>query len=298
MKQKKYGAIDIGSNAIRLLLVNVFDDKDQSTFKKVSLTRVPLRLGADVFKEGKISSEKAIDFERTMIAFEQLMKVHKVDQYRACATSAMRDAKNGPKIVQGVKDRTGIDIEIITGDEEAKIIRSTHIEERLTQKQNFLYVDVGGGSTEISLFIDGKMEASRSFNIGTIRLLNDQVTEKKWEKMKDWLKDIIKDYPSIEIIGSGGNINKIYKLLGKQDWQSIKYYELKGIVKELDDLSYEERIMKFRLHPDRADVIVHAGKIFQRIMKWSNSSGVNVPKLGLADGLIKSMHKELSFKDY
>lgn len=298
MKQKKYGAIDIGSNAIRLLLVNVFDDKDQSTFKKVSLTRVPLRLGADVFKEGKISSEKAIDFERTMIAFEQLMKVHKVDQYRACATSAMRDAKNGPKIVQGVKDRTGIDIEIITGDEEAKIIRSTHIEERLTQKQNFLYVDVGGGSTEISLFIDGKMEASRSFNIGTIRLLNGQVTEKKWDKMKDWLKDIIKDYPSIEIIGSGGNINKIYKLLGKQDWQSIKYYELKGIVKELDDLSYEERIMKFRLHPDRADVIVHAGKIFQRIMKWSNSSGVNVPKLGLADGLIKSMHKELSFKDY
>ncbi len=298
MKQKKYGAIDIGSNAIRLLLVNVFDDKDQSTFKKVSLTRVPLRLGADVFKEGKISSEKAIDFERTMIAFEQLMKVHKVDQYRACATSAMRDAKNGPKIVQGVKDRTGIDIEIITGDEEAKIIRSTHIEERLTQKQNFLDVDVGGGSTEISLFIDGKMEASRSFNIGTIRLLNGQVTEKKWDKMKDWLKDIIKDYPSIEIIGSGGNINKIYKLLGKQDWQSIKYYELKGIVKELDDLSYEERIMKFRLHPDRADVIVHAGKIFQRIMKWSNSSGVNVPKLGLADGLIKSMHKELSFKDY
>ena len=298
MKQKKYGAIDIGSNAIRLLLVNVFDDKDQSTFKKVSLTRVPLRLGADVFKEGKISSEKAIDFERTMIAFEQLMKVHKVDQYRACATSAMRDAKNGPKIVQGVKDRTGIDIEIITGDEEAKIIRSTHIEERLTQKQNFLYVDVGGGSTEISLFIDGKMEASRSFNVGTIRLLNGQVTEKKWDKMKDWLKDIIKDYPSIEIIGSGGNINKIYKLLGKQDWQSIKYYELKGIVKELDDLSYEERIMKFRLHPDRADVIVHAGKIFQRIMKWSNSSGVNVPKLGLADGLIKSMHKELSFKDY
>lgn len=298
MKRKKYGAIDIGSNAIRLLLVNVFDEKGESTFKKVSLTRVPLRLGEDVFKDGKISPEKAIDFERTMIAFEQLMKVHKVDEYRACATSAMRDADNGPKIVAGVKERTGIDIEIINGDEEAAIIRSTHIEERLTKKQDFLYVDVGGGSTEISLFVQGDMVASKSFNIGTIRLLNDQVGEKKWDNMHDWLKKITKNHSSIEIIGSGGNINKIYKLLSKQDWQAIKYYELKGIVKELADMTYEERIMKFRLHPDRADVIVHAGKIFQRIMKWTDGSEIHVPKLGLADGLVKSMHKNLSFKDY
>ncbi len=190
MKRKKYGAIDIGSNAIRLLLVNVFTENEVSTFKKVSLTRVPLRLGEDVFMDGKISQEKAIDFERTMIAFEQLMKVHKVDEYRATATSAMRDASNGPTIVEGVRERTGIEIEVISGDEEAKIIRSTHVQERLSAGHDFLYVDVGGGSTEISLFVKGEMQASRSFNIGTIRLLKDQVNEEKWNKMHDWLKDI------------------------------------------------------------------------------------------------------------
>jgi len=298
LKRKKYGAIDIGSNAIRLLLVNVFTENEVSTFKKVSLTRVPLRLGEDVFMDGKISQEKAIDFERTMIAFEQLMKVHKVDKYRATATSAMRDASNGPTIVEGVRERTGIEIEVISGDEEAKIIRSTHVQERLSAGHDFLYVDVGGGSTEISLFVKGEMQASRSFNIGTIRLLKDQVNEEKWNKMHDWLKDITKNHKGLEIIGSGGNINKIYKILNKQDWQAIKYYELKGVLKELSDLTYEERIMKFRLHPDRADVIVHAGRIFQRIMKWTEGAEIHVPKLGLADGLVKSMHGELSFNDY
>ena len=298
MKRKKYGAIDIGSNAIRLLLVNVFTENGKSTFKKVSLTRVPLRLGEDVFTEGKISAEKVIDFERTMIAFEQLMKVHKVNEYRACATSAMRDAQNGPQIVDGVKERTGIEIEVISGDEEAKIIRSTHIEERLTEKQDFLYVDVGGGSTEISLFVNGNIEASLSFNIGTIRLLNNQVSEIKWDEMRTWLENIVTNHPSIEIIGSGGNINKIYKILGLQNWKAMSYNQLKAIVQELTDMTYEERIMTHRLHPDRADVIIHAGKVFQRIMKSSNSSGIHVPKLGLADGLIKSMHKELSFKNY
>lgn len=298
MKRKKYGAIDIGSNAIRLLLVNVFTENEVSTFKKVSLTRVPLRLGEDVFIDGKISPEKAIDFERTMIAFEQLMKVHKVDEYRATATSAMRDASNGPTIVEGVKERTGINIEVISGDEEAKIIRSTHVQDRLTAGQDFLYVDVGGGSTEISLFVNGDMAASRSFNIGTIRLLKDQVSEGKWDKMQDWLKDITKNHKGLEIIGSGGNINKIYKILGKQDWQPIKYYELKGVVKELADMTYEQRVMTYRLHPDRADVIVHAGRIFQRIMKWTDGGEIHVPKLGLADGLVKSMHKGLSFNNY
>jgi len=298
LKRKKYGAIDIGSNAIRLLLVNVFTENGISTFKKVSLTRVPLRLGEDVFMDGKISQEKAIDFERTMIAFEHLMKVHKVDQYRATATSAMRDAENGPAIVEGVKARTGINIEVITGDEEAKIIRSTHVQERLSAGHDFLYVDVGGGSTEISLFVKGEMHASRSFNIGTIRLLKDQVNEEKWDDMHDWLKEITKNQHGLEIIGSGGNINKIYKILNKQDWQAIKYDELKEVVDELAAMTYEQRIMIHRLHPDRADVIVHAGLIFQRIMKWTEGSEIHVPKLGLADGLVKSMHRELSFKTY
>ena len=298
MKRKKYGAIDIGSNAIRLLLVNVFTENNVSTFKKVSLTRVPLRLGEDVFIDGKISTEKAIDFERTMIAFEQLMKVHKVDQYRATATSAMRDASNGPEIVEGIRERTGINIEVISGDEEAKIIRSTHVQDRLTAGQDFLYADVGGGSTEISLFVNGDMAASRSFNIGTIRLLKDQVNEAKWDVMQVWLEDITKNHKGLEIIGSGGNINKIYKILNKQDWQAINYDELKGVLKELADMTYEQRIMVYHLHPDRADVIVHAGLIFQRIMKWTEGVEIHVPKLGLADGLVKSMHGELSFKDY
>ena len=298
MKRKKYGAIDIGSNAIRLLLVNVFTENNVSTFKKVSLTRVPLRLGEDVFIDGKISTEKAIDFERTMIAFEQLMKVHKVIEYRATATSAMRDASNGPEIVEGIRERTGINIEVISGDEEAKIIRSTHVQDRLTAGQDFLYADVGGGSTEISLFVNGDMAASRSFNIGTIRLLKDQVNEAKWDEMQVWLEHITKNHKGLEIIGSGGNINKIYKILNKQDWQAINYDELKGVVKELADMTYEQRIMVYRLHLDRADVIVHAGLIFQRIMKWTEGVEIHVPKLGLADGLVKSMHGELSFKDY
>jgi exopolyphosphatase/guanosine-5'-triphosphate,3'-diphosphate pyrophosphatase len=161
-----------------------------------------------------------------------------------------------------------------------------------------LYVDVGGGSTEISLFVKGEMHASRSFNIGTIRLLKDQVNEGKWDDMHDWLKEITKNHHGLEIIGSGGNINKIYKILNKQDWQAIKYDELKEVVDELTDMTYEQRIMVYRLHPDRADVIVHAGLIFQRIMNWTEGAEIHVPKLGLADGLVKSMHGELSFKDY
>ena len=298
MERKKYGAIDIGSNAVRLLLVNVYHHEDITTFKKVSLVRVPIRLGSDVFERGEISEEKAIDFERTMIAFEQLMKVHKVDQYRACATSAMRDAKNGMSIIQGVKERTDINIEIISGDEEAEIIRSTHIEERLEENHDFLYVDVGGGSTEISFYKNGQLANSRSFNIGTIRLLNGQVTDEMWDDMQHWVKDITDGHRDLDIIGSGGNINKIYKILAKENWQGIEYPELQGLIKELNELDYDQRMMKFRLHPDRADVIVFAGNIFERIMNWSEGGKIFVPKLGLADGLIKSMHKGLSYKDY
>lgn len=298
MKRTKYGAIDIGSNAIRLLLVNVYEGEDITTYKKVSLVRVPLRLGSDVFKKKMISEQKAIDFERTMMAFDQLMKVHKVDQYRACATSAMRDASNGPDLVEAVRDRTGINIEIISGDEEAAIIRSTHIEERLEQNHDFLYVDVGGGSTEISFYCDGELQDSHSFNIGTIRMLNRRIPDKKWEAMKEWVKKTTQKRRDLDLIGSGGNINKIYKLLKKDNWEPIKRYEIKGILEEMRDLTVEERMLKYLLHPDRADVIVPAAIIFERIMKWAGSSEIQVPKLGLADGLIKSMHENLSFANY
>jgi len=298
LKRDKYAAIDIGSNAIRLLLVNVYDNGESSSYKKVSLVRVPLRLGKDVFTTKRISAEKAVDFERTMIAFEHLMKVHKVYKYRACATSAMRDAENGAEIVNGIKERTDINIEIISGEEEAKIIRSTHIEERLEQNHDFLYVDVGGGSTEISLYQEGKLQRSKSFNIGTIRLLENMVTKETWLEMQSWLQEITKNQSGLEIIGSGGNINKIYKLLEKSDWQVIRYAELQGIYTKLSDLTLEERMMKLKLHPDRADVIVPAALLFERIMFWAQSDEIQVPKLGLSDGIIKSLHKNLSFKDY
>ena len=298
MKRNKYAAIDIGSNAIRLLLVNVYDNGETSSYKKVSLVRVPLRLGKDVFTTKRISDEKAIDFERTMVAFEQLMKVHQVYKYRACATSAMRDAENGVELVNEIKEKTGINIEIISGEEEAKIIRSTHIEQRLEKNHDFLYVDVGGGSTEISLYQQGKLQHSRSFDIGTIRLLENMVSDESWQEMQSWLQDITKNQSGLEIIGSGGNINKIYKLLDKTDWQVIRYSELQDIYTKLSELTVEERMMKFKLHPDRADVIVPAALLFERIMNWAQSDEIQVPKLGLSDGIIKSLQKNISFKDY
>ncbi len=298
MKRNKYAAIDIGSNAIRLLLVNIYDNGETSSYKKVSLVRVPLRLGKDVFTTKRISDEKAIDFERTMVAFEQLMKVHQVYKYRACATSAMRDAENGVELVNEIKEKTGINIEIISGEEEAKIIRSTHIEQRLEKNHDFLYVDVGGGSTEISLYQQGKLQHSKSFDIGTIRLLENMVSGESWQEMQSWLQDITKNQSGLEIIGSGGNINKIYKLLDKTDWQVIRYRELQDILTKLSELTVEERMMRYKLQPDRADVIVPAALLFERIMNWAQSDEIQVPKLGLSDGIIKSLQKNISFKDY
>ncbi|MCB0480690.1 MAG: exopolyphosphatase [Flavobacteriales bacterium] len=296
MNRKKYGAIDIGSNAVRLLLANVYEMNNETAYKKVSLVRVPIRLGEDVFKDKAISKGKAKDFESTMIAFEHLMKVHKVDQYRACATSAMRDSENGSALVAKVKKRTGIEIEIISGDEEAEMIRSTHIQDRLDKNNDFLYVDVGGGSTEISFYEDGDLAASRSFNIGTIRLLQNMVTEEAWHEMKDWLETTIKGFKGLDIIGSGGNITKIYKVLGKRDWEPIKYAELSLVLNQMSEMTYEERMFKYKLHPDRADVIIFAGSIFSEVLKWAKSDNIYVPKMGLADGIIKSMHPNLSFR--
>ncbi|UTW64616.1 exopolyphosphatase [bacterium SCSIO 12741] len=275
--------------------MNVFEDKGQTSYKKVSLVRVPLRLGEDVFVDQQISAKKAEDLERTMIAYNHLMHVHKVDSYRACATSAMREAKNGQELADGIFERTGIKIDIIPGYEEAQIIYSTHIEERIKDHQNFLYVDVGGGSTEISLFEGTVPKESRSFDIGTIRVLKNKVKEERWDDMKKWVKDVTQGHKDLVVIGSGGNINKIYKLHQKSNWESLYYNEIKSLIDELSDMNVDQRIMNFHLHPDRADVIVPAGKIFLKVMKWAAINEVQVPKMGLADGLIKGMHQGLTF---
>ena len=292
MKRKKYGAIDIGSNAIRLLLVNVFTENEVSTFKKVSLTRVPLRLGEDVFMDGKISQEKAIDFERTMIAFEQLMKVHKVDEYRATATSAMRDASNGPTIVEGVRERTGIEIEVISGDEEAKIIRSTHVQERLSAGHDFLYVDVGGGSSEFSVLQNGKRIVSKSFKTGTVRMLNNMVNEKVWLEIEKWIRTHTAGIENIALLGSGGNINKVFKLSNTKEGKPLTYIKINTFYQDLKKLNYDQRILKYNLNLDRADVILPALEIYLKALKWSGATKVFVPKIGLADGMIKMMYKK------
>lgn len=292
---RKYAAIDIGSNAIRLLIINVFEKGEMVSYKKVSLIRLPLRLGDDVFLTGNISTEKAQDFERAMQSFLLLMQVHKVDDYRACATSAMRDAKNGQQIIEVVRQKLGMEISILSGSDEAALIHSTHIERRFHDNKNYLYIDVGGGSTEVSMFQNGRLLSSKSFNIGTLRLLLNQDLTNEWKQMKQWVSKNTHIEGEMVVIGSGGNINKIYKLFDRKDWKPLFYREVKELRDTLAPLSVEQRILKFKLHPDRADVIVPAADIFTRIMKWGNIQEIQVPKMGLADGLIKSMHNRLDF---
>lgn len=292
---RKYAAIDIGSNAIRLLIINVFEQGEIVSYKKVSLIRVPLRLGNDVFLNGEISEAKVVDFERVMQSFLLLIQVHKVDDYRACATSAMRDAHNGMLIIERVRQSLGMEIKILSGSEEAAIIHSTHIEQRFHDDKSYLYIDVGGGSTELSMFKNGELLASQSFNIGTIRLLLKMDLQQEWTALRSWIIEQTSQTNNLVVIGSGGNINKIYKLFERKDWKPLYYKEVKELHDKLSPLSVEERILHFKLHPDRADVIVPAAYIFTRIMKWGNIVEIQVPKMGLADGLIKSMHARLDF---
>jgi exopolyphosphatase/guanosine-5'-triphosphate,3'-diphosphate pyrophosphatase len=230
-----------------------------------------------------------------MHAFLLLMQVHKVDDYRAAATSAMREAKNGTMLIEEVCSKLNMDIKILSGSEEAALIHSTHIERRFHDNKNYLYIDVGGGSTELSLFSAGELIASKSFNLGTLRLLFGNEDPHEWESLKVWLNAYTPATKNLVVIGSGGNINKIYKLFDRKDWKPLFYKELKELHDKLKGLSLEERILNFKLHPDRADVIVPAAFIFMRIMKWGNIQEIQVPKMGLADGLIKSMHSRLDF---
>ncbi len=288
-----YAAIDIGSNAVRLLIKQVEEDTEgKANFRKEMLLRVPLRLGFDVFAMGKISEEKEKNLMRLMKVFRHMMKIYDVEAFRACATSAMRDAQNGKDIIKRIKKKTGIEIEIIDGQEEAKTIYNNHNEYMEDRNGNYMYVDVGGGSTEINLLSQGTLVCSRSYNIGTVRILNQAVTDAEWERLKNDMQELAASYEKTNIIGSGGNINKLYKLADKKDKrkQRITVDTLKKLHEELKALSVEERMEKYQLKPDRADVIVPAGDIFLNIAEWIHATHIYVPVIGLADGIIDELY--------
>jgi len=286
-------AIDIGSNAARLLISDVTPyEKGTVDYTKLTLLRIPLRLGFEVFEKGVISDEKAKQLIDSMKAYKLLMDIYKVEGYRACATSAMRDAKNGQQIIKQVFAETGILIEIIAGQEEANIIYETHIAENLSAGKSYLYIDVGGGSTEVTLFADSKIIFKESFNIGTIRLLNKSVTEEQWNHMKWHIKSHTSRYQPLVAIGSGGNINKIFSISKKKEGKPLSLELLKDYYRELSASTVAERMHLYQFRADRADVIVPALEIFIAIMRWSNASEIYVPRIGLADGLIKMQYAE------
>lgn len=291
MKEEILGAIDIGSNAIRLMICNVDKTKSNNDFKKTAFLRVPIRLGEDVFTKGEISETKKERLSETMLAFGHLMKAYEVSRYRACATSAMRDARNGDEIVQKIKETSGIDIEIIDGQEEADIIyEAGGLNKVMDKNRSYLYVDVGGGSTEIALYSEQSKIVSRSFQLGTVRMLVDAVKKNEKEDFKEWLFDIYKKYSPLSIIASGGNINKVYKLLGKRDREPITYPELEMLYDTLKNMSYEERMIRYKLKSYRADVIIPALSIFTTICKVCKIDDVYAPKVGLVDGIIHHLY--------
>ena len=290
---KKYAAVDIGSNAIRLLVANVIEEENKEPqFKKSSLVRVPIRLGADSFVIGKISDNNIERMIDAMEAFKLLMKVNGVERYKACATSAMREAKNGQEVADKILEKTGVKIDIIGGKEEAAIISSTDLNKLIESDSSYLYVDVGGGSTEFTLFSKGKIIKSKSFRMGTVRLLNnDKATNKKiFKDVEAWIETHTKDFKKIALIGSGGNINKLFKMSGRTEGKPISYIYLNAQYQFLKNMSYSDRISELSLNPDRADVIIPATKIYLSAMKWSGARIIYVPKIGLSDGIIKSLH--------
>jgi exopolyphosphatase/guanosine-5'-triphosphate,3'-diphosphate pyrophosphatase len=288
---KKYAAIDIGSNAMRLLVTNIVEEKGKETqFLKSALVRVPIRLGQDAFTVGEISEENIDRMIDAMKAFKLLMKVHKVEKYMACATSAMREAYNGREVVEINKKKSDIKIEIIDGKKEAAIIASTDLNHLLKSDQTYLYVDVGGGSTEFSLFSNGAMVVSKSFKAGTVRLLNEVVSEIVWQEIEKWIKTNVNGYDNIALIGSGGNINKIFKMSGKQQDKPLSYSYMNSQYTFLNSLTYEQRISELGLNPDRADVIIPAIKLYLNAMKWSGAKNIFVPKIGLSDGIVKALY--------
>jgi exopolyphosphatase/guanosine-5'-triphosphate,3'-diphosphate pyrophosphatase len=286
----KYAAIDIGTNAARLLIGEVIINSNHSYVKKLSYTRVPLRLGFEVFTDGNISSQKTKEFIKTIRAFLLLAELYQVDGVRACATSAMREAINGKEVQQEIAKETGLDIEIIMGEEEAKLIFSTFFLMAVDKMAPFIVIDVGGGSTEISVFENGLKKAGKSFQVGTIRLLKEKVEPTVFESIHNWIKQEVDFDIDHKIFATGGNINKMHKLLGKLKTQPIEFRELKVFNEEMESMSTEELMNKYELKPDRADVLPAAGKIFFHTAKTLGKAELYVPKIGLSDGMIYNMY--------
>lgn len=283
----RFAAIDIGSNAVRLMIADVLEtDQKRVTYKKTTLVRVPLRLGDDAFMDQQISPKKADDLVKTMIAFKNLMEVYKVKEYMACATSALRESKNGPELVKRIQKEADLKLEVVEGGKEASIIYSNHIAENLDRGKAYLYIDVGGGSTELTVFHNNNVLASRSFDIGTIRLLDHQDREETWEDMKEWLKEHTKGLKPIAGIGTGGNINKLFRLSKEKESSPLTYVILRNLYNFLNSFSLKDRILVLGLNQDRADVIIPAAEIYLTVMKWANVKQLFVPRVGLVDGII------------
>jgi len=285
----RYAAIDIGSNAVRLLIADIIENKGSVSFKKNTLIRVPLRLGDDAFLDHNISERKTTELLKTMQAFSNLMDVYKVTDYMAFATSAMREAKNGNEVVNKIKESADLNIEIIEGQKEAGIIYASHIEQNIDKSKNYLYIDVGGGSTELSMFSAGELWASKSFNIGTIRMLDNQDTEETWNEMKDFIRDNTRQFKLISGIGTGGNINKLYKLSEEKDKAPLSFGKLKSLYNYLSSFSLKDRINVLGLNQDRADVIIPACEVYMTVMKCANIKNIYVPTAGLVDGIIQTL---------
>ncbi len=288
---KKFAAIDIGSNAMRLLVSNIIEERGKEPqFNKSSLVRVPIRLGQDAFTVGEISEENIERMIDAMKAYKLLMKVHRVERYMACATSAMREAYNGKEVAEIIRAQAGINIDIIEGKTEASIIAATDLDQLIKAEETYLYVDVGGGSTEFSLFSNKRIVASKSFKVGTVRLLNDMIHDVVWQEIEKWISSVTEHYEKVIMIGTGGNINKLFKMSGKLQQKPLSYIYLNNQYSTLNNMSYEQRISDLALNPDRADVIIPALRVYLNAMKWSGASSIYVPKIGLSDGIIKAMY--------
>ncbi len=292
MNRETIGAIDIGSNAIRLLINYVeSENNDSVAFKKAAFIRVPIRLGEDVFTSGEIGTEKLERLEHAMVSFSYLLKSFKVARYRACATSAMRDANNSDEVVKHIREKAGIPIEIISGKEEASIIfEAGMLADMMDKRRGYLYVDVGGGSTEVTIYSRGKKVDSESFPLGTVRMISNAIEKSEWKRFKKWLDECAAKYKATAIIGSGGNINKIHKILNKKENEHIRYVELQLLYEQLENMSYEERVHNLGLNSYRADVIIPALKIFTAVCNVCKINNVIVPKKGLADGIIHKLY--------
>lgn len=290
----RLAAIDIGSNAARLLINDVIEGpQGKPEFVKLSLVRVPLRLGFDVFEKGDISDDKIEMFIKTLQSYKLLLEVYNVKHFMAAATSAMRDATNSKQILDRIKKETGLDIKVISGDEEANYIYESHVAENLGSNESYLYIDVGGGSTELTFFSDGKLITKKSFDIGTIRLIKSQVNEDQWDEMKKFIKQKLSGYHHITAIGSGGNINKIFSLSKRKEGRPLPLELLRNYYKEFSSLSVPQRISLYGLREDRADVIVPALLIYINVMRWADADEIFVPKIGLADGLIHILYERV-----